>query len=628
VEATLAGEPLLGVEHLHIHYGQGAGKKTIVHDISFSLRRNESLGIVGESGSGKSMTAKSLVQLLPPGVQVSGSVRLDGTELVGAPRSALRAIRGRRISLLLQDPFTMLNPVQTIAATMRESLPSSQRRGGRQGRAEIARRLLEVGLDSAVMSRYPFQLSGGQRQRVAIAAVLAKDPDILLADEPTTALDVTTQAEIIALLRRLRAERGMSLLLITHDLQVAFAVCDRIAVMYAGTVVEAAGASDLEQEPLHPYSAGLLASDVPPTGYVERLAYIPGSVPSASSWTAAGRCPFTERCAWHGDQCEQALPPLVRVAPARESACVRIGEIRRELPRLAILATAEGSLPAVMPSVPRASETELVRITDLTKVYRQSAMLGRGRETRALQGVSLSIGEGESVGLVGESGSGKTTIARIMLGLVTADEGQVTVGGVDATRFRKLRRKDLRTVRETLQMVFQDPFASLNPMLRIGDAIAEALARRDPGATEGPRSVAEVLDTVGLPASYASRRPAQLSGGECQRVSIARAVAVHPKVLVCDEPVAALDVSVQAQILELLRDVRARYGMSLLFITHDLAVVRQMTQRIVVLYRGQIVEQGSTQQVLDKPGHAYTIRLLDSVPMNLRVASEPARRSI
>jgi peptide/nickel transport system ATP-binding protein len=625
VEATLAGEPLLGIEHLHIHYGQGAGKKTIVHDISFSLHRNESLGIVGESGSGKSMTARSLVQLLPPGVQVSGSVLLDGTELVGAPRSALRAIRGRRISLLLQDPFTMLNPTQTIAATMRESLPSGQRRGGRPGREEITRRLLEVGLDSAVMRKYPFQLSGGQRQRAAIAAALAKDPDILLADEPTTALDVTTQAEIIALLRRLRAERGMSLLLITHDLQVAFALCDRIAVMYAGTVVETAGTADLEQEPLHPYSVGLLASDVPATRYVERLSYIPGSVPSASLWIRAGRCPFTERCTWHSGECEQSLPPLVQVAPAHESACVRIDEIRRELPRLA---TAEGSSPTVIPSAPLGSETDLVRIAGLTKVYRQSAMLGRSRETVALRGVSLSIGEGESVGLVGESGSGKTTIARIMLGLVAADGGQVTVGGVDTTRFHKLRRKDLAAVRATLQMVFQDPFASLNPMLRIGDAIAEALARRNPAAAEGPRSVAEVLDMVGLPASYASRRPAQLSGGECQRVSVARAVAIHPKVLVCDEPVAALDVSVQAQILELLRDVRTRYGMSLLFITHDLAVVRQMTQRIVVLYRGEVVEQGPTQQVLDKPRHAYTIRLLDSVPMNLRVASEPARRSI
>ncbi|MGH9171158.1 MAG: dipeptide ABC transporter ATP-binding protein [Acidimicrobiales bacterium] len=601
-QQSTAASSLLEIRDLAVRTTSG---KTLIHDVNFSLGRGQTLGIVGESGSGKTTAARSVVQLLASNVQPTGSITFEGVELIGQKERRMRRLRGSRIGIVLQDPFTALNPLQTVRDHLRESLDRSVRRDRKVARAEIEHRLREVGLDpDAVLRKYPFQLSGGMRQRVALAAALAGDPELLIADEPTTALDVTTQAEVLELLKRLQRDRAMALVLITHDLRVAFSICDRIMVMYAGSVVEDSPAQALSDAPEHPYSLGLLLAEPPITHYVERLSPIPGTVPSADD--VAEQCAFAQRCRWAAPECFAGRPALRPVGDGRRSsACRRVDEIRQELRLTARHLTEPASPPA-----PSTREALLV-VGDLEKSFRTRAMTGRGSVTMALKGVSFGIAAGESLGLVGETGSGKTTIARCILGLVTADSGSITLSDIDISKHRKLTRTDRHRVRRLVQVVFQDPYSSLNPSLTIGAALAEALRA---GGVRDNGSVADLLVRVGLPTSYAERRPAGLSGGERQRVAIARAIAARPELLICDEPVAGLDVSIQAQILELLRDIRSTLGTSMLFITHDLSVVRQMTDRALVLFQGEIVEQGLTPELLDAPQHPYTIRLINSVP--------------
>jgi peptide/nickel transport system ATP-binding protein len=473
-------------------------------------------------------------------------------------------------------------------------------------RNEVGRRLSEVGLGPEVAGRYPFQLSGGMRQRVALAAALARDPEVLIADEPTTALDVTTQAEVLQLLKAIQQRRGMALILITHDLRVAFSVCDQIQVMYAGSVVEHAPARELMTVPAHPYSLSLLLAEPPVDHYVERLMAVPGAVPPADE--VARTCAFAARCEWAQPGCTSARPPLRPAGTGRASACIRVDDIHEEIQhRLASQQRATSSPARPEKGAPVAS------LTDVRKTYRPGRLLRSARAVTALDAVGFDIFAGESVGLVGETGSGKTTIARTILGLTKPDSGAIRLGGIDASSYRALSREQTRQVRRMVQAVFQDPYASLNPALSVGSTLREVLEVRGDCA-DPQREVADLLGLVGLPSSYRQRRPALLSGGERQRVAIARAIALRPRLLICDEPVAALDVSAQAQVLELLRDLRRRYGMSMLFITHDLSVVRQMTDRIIVLYRGQIVETGGTAAVLGDPQHDYTRQLLEAVP--------------
>ncbi|WP_433264581.1 dipeptide ABC transporter ATP-binding protein [Actinosynnema sp. CS-041913] len=576
---------MLDVRDLTVHDGRS---RVLVRGVSFRVGPGETVGLVGESGSGKSLTARALVSLLPQGLRSGGSACLDGTELVG--RKDLRGVRGHRVALLMQDPFTMLNPLATVGTHLVESLP------GRADRVEVARRLAEVGIDDpAVAGRYPFQLSGGMRQRIALAAALAKDPGLLIADEPTTALDVTTQRDVLALLRRIQAEREMGLVLITHDLRVARQACDRVLVMYAGALVESAPSADLDA-PAHPYTAGLLRSVPSVTHRQPVLLGIPGSVPAAAD--VADRCPFTDRCGWAEPACAEQAPPLVDLGD-RSTACRRHGEIDLSPPEVAE--------PAAEP--PGRTRDTLLDVTDLVKVYRSIGL--RRAEHTALAGVSLHVGEGESLAVVGESGSGKTTLARAVLGLTDPTSGRITLGGLDVTSYRRLRSADRARARLLVQCVFQDPYSSLNPAHTVGYTLTESLRRR---GRDAESEVDSLLDLVGLPASYARRRPVALSGGQRQRVAIARALAVRPRLLVCDEPVAALDVSVQAQVLEVLRKANRELGIALLFITHDLAVARQVTDRMVVMHRGRIVEHGATADVLDAPTHPYTVRLVDSVP--------------
>jgi peptide/nickel transport system ATP-binding protein len=595
---------LLSVRNLEIVRRRREGTDTIVSGIGFELGEGESIAIVGESGSGKSMTARAVMGLLPPTLEARGEVRLDGRDLLPLRQREWRRVRGTEIGMVLQDPFTMLNPILRCGEIVAESLRDRQRLSRRSRREEVARRLQEVGISAeSAAERHPFQLSGGMRQRVAIAAALARDPRVLIADEPSTALDVTTQKEILNLMKEVQVARGMSLILISHDLRVAFAMCERVHVFYAGALVEVGSPADLDAAPLHPYTHGLLLSELPPDRRVESLVSIPGSVPAPDE--VAGSCPFAPRCHWAKEVCWEGSPPLVEVDPGRFSACVRVHEIRSEL---------AAPVERVFGAGVRVSERELpvqpvILVDEATKRFGQ-----RDRVVTAVDRVSIAVGENESVGLVGESGSGKTTLARLLVGLEQLTDGRIVIGDVPVTDWSKLSRADARRVRSTVQVVFQDPYSSLNPTRTIGWTLAEAITTGSPGAKNVGAEVERLLTSVGLPPAYAQRRPVALSGGMRQRVAIARALAVKPRVLICDEPTSALDVSVQAQILNLFKELREEQNLAYLFITHDLSIVRQITDRVYVMYRGEIVESGATDTVLDLPQHAYTARLLSSVP--------------
>jgi oligopeptide/dipeptide ABC transporter ATP-binding protein len=593
-------EPLLEVDELRItsHFGE----HTIVGSLDLRLEAGETIGIVGESGSGKTLTARAIMGLLPKGVEASGSIRFEGRELIGLPAREQRKLWGSEMTLLMQDPFTLLNPLHRCGIHISESMHRNGTKPSPAERhAEAVRRLGEVGIsDPDVASRYPFQLSGGMRQRVGIAAALAADPKLLVADEPTTAVDVTTQREILALLRRIQQARGMGLILITHDLRVAFSMCDRVYVLYAGSLVEAGPADLIERDPAHPYTLGLLLSEPPADRRLAELSSIAGAVPRYDD--VAGRCPFSPRCEWAGDACTAGRPPLADLGDGRVSACVRLDEIRQQIRTARAHAHAAGSAGAV-------TGEPLVEVKDLSKVF------AGGKNSSAVHAVkhaSLIVRAGESVGLVGESGSGKTTLARCVMGLETPTAGTILIDGLDGGRRDSLSRSDRRRLYRTAQMVFQDPYSSLNPVRSIAASLRDALTRR-PRSAE-PTTVAGLLDLVGLPGEYMRRKPSALSGGERQRVAIARALAPSPQLLVCDESLSALDVSVQAQILELLRRLQRELGLCYLFITHDLAVVRQIADRVYVMHRGSIVEEGPVDAVLERPTHWYTSLLLASVP--------------
>ncbi|HJR20742.1 MAG TPA: ABC transporter ATP-binding protein [Dongiaceae bacterium] len=603
MKAGSTAAPLLRVCNLAI----SALGLAITTGTDLEIGRGETVAIVGESGSGKSLTAKAIARLLPPGVSATGTILYDGIDLMSLPERDMRQVRGRRLSMMLQDPFTMLNPLIKSGRHIAEVLSERPEfRGGAALKTEVARRLGEVGItDPDVAERMPFQLSGGMSQRVALAAALASDPELLIADEPSTALDVTTQAEIIKLLKRVQQARGMSLILITHNLRLAFSTCDRIYVLYAGSLLEMGSARAVEEDPFHPYTLGLLLSEPPVDKRVPKLIAIRGKVPHADA--VMGRCSFADRCDWVKDACRAATTPLAELAPGRLTACIRRTEIASEMRAL------RGAVldHAAPPAVPEPATRPIVRAAAVVKDF-----AGRqGRMVQALKGVTIEVAPGESVGLVGESGSGKTTLGRTLVGLETPTRGKIEVAGIDASDFAAMSNNDRAATRRTIQMVFQDPYSTLNPRHSVRRSLSEAIGTIGRfSASEIDARVAELLREVGLPEYYAGRRPSSLSGGERQRVAIARALSVKPKVLVCDEPVSALDVSVQAQILNLFKRLQTELGLSYLFITHDLAVVRQVAERIYVLYLGEIVEHGPVETVISRPQHAYTRRLIESIP--------------
>jgi oligopeptide/dipeptide ABC transporter ATP-binding protein len=598
--------PLLDVEHLRVEYAAGRDRRTLVADVSLRVDRGETIAIVGESGSGKTLTARAIVRLLPTGIEATAErLALDGQDVLAlSDRNAAR-LRGNQVSMIFQDPFTMLNPVLRCAGHLEEVLRNRARPLRRaEARRDAVARLSEVGIsDPGAADRYPFQLSGGMRQRVGLAAALAGDPELLIADEPSTALDVTTQAEILELLKAVQENRGMGLVLITHDLRVAFSVADRVYVLYAGSLIEVASAASLEQEPLHPYSLGLLLSE-PATGFKQaQLLAIDGSVPAPDD--VRDQCTFASRCRWVEPRCTAGAPPLREVERSHLSACLRVGEIR------SAMTVVRRQVRTPLPELEEAPEvTPFLAVRNLTKVFSGQ----RGGTVRALDGVDVFVGPGESVGIVGESGSGKTTLGRCLVGLEKPTGGTIEIGGLDATDYGKLGRAERAQLRRIVQIVFQDPYSSLDRTETVGAALREVLAVNKYPSERIAGRVDELLERVGLPLGYAKRRPAALSGGERQRVVVARTLAVEPKLIVCDEPVSALDVSVQAQILSLFRELREELGLSYLFITHDLAVVRQVVDRVYVLYRGNVVEEGPVGRVLDQPQHDYTQRLISSIP--------------
>ena len=611
--------PLLEVQNLSTHIRTRRGVVRAVDDVSFTLEAGETLGLVGESGCGKSMTGLSVMGLLPPGGSIQGgsSVKLDGRELVGLPERELQKIRGNEIAMVFQDPMTSLDPTKTIGHQVAESV--LLHRGCT--RTEAADRAVEVlGLVGLPHPRerlddYPHQLSGGLRQRVLIAMALANEPRVLIADEPTTALDVTIQAQILALLADLRRRLDMAVVLITHDMGVTAGHTDRVNVMYAGRIAESTGTDRLFRGMRHPYTQSLLASvprlDQDPE---RQLPTIPGMPPDLTDPPAG--CRFADRCAYASDRCREQEPELGG-DDAHRYACWN--PTSGPLPVEAAVATPRpaAGVAAVTAERPLLEARDLVREVPVRGggLGGLNGLTGRGgrRVVHALSGVSLTLAEGETFGLVGESGCGKTTLGRVLVGLDRPDSGRVTL---DGTELGRLRGGELRRRRRDLQMMFQDPFSSLDPRMRVGGILREPLQIQGIGTPRQQRArVAELLAEVGLPAQSAELFPHEFSGGQRQRIGLARALALTPKLIVADEPVSALDVSVRAQVLNLMNRLQAAHGLSYVVISHDLAVVRYLADRIGVMYLGRMVEVGTADDIQLRAAHPYTAGLLKAVPV-------------
>jgi ABC-type glutathione transport system ATPase component len=531
---------LLSVRDLRVGFATEEGPVPAVAGVSFELEPGEVLALVGESGSGKTVTAQTLIGLTrSPNTRIEGSVLLRGQELLGAPEAELRAVRGRRIAMVFQDPMTSLNPIYRVGKQIVEAVRAHRREVGDEEARKLAIEMLDaVGIPDPEqrIDVYPHQLSGGMRQRAMIAMALALEPEILIADEPTTALDVTVQAQILDLLRRLNRERGLATLLITHDLGVVAEIADRVLVMHEGQIVERGDLDEVFYSPKDPYTRSLL-------GAVIRL--------------------------------DQPLPGR----PARQRQ-------------------------------PLLEVTDLVRHFPVRRGTLRDREIGR---VAAVDGVSLRLESGETLGLVGESGSGKSTLCRMILRLLKPDSGSVRFEGREIAQ---LTQRQLRPLRPHMQMIFQDPQASLNPRKRVGQIVVEPLRLRGVTSAAERRSQARaLLERVGLAPEHYDRYPSQLSGGQQQRVGVARALAMHPKLIVADEPVSRLDVTIRAQILDLLAELQEEFGLSYLFVAHDIGVVRHVSDRIAVMHQGQIVEEGSTARICERPLHPYTRSLLEAVPV-------------
>ena len=590
----------LGVVDLKTELHTPEGALRAVDGVDFEIRPGECFALVGESGCGKTMTALSILRLLPEVATITaGEVRLDGLDLLALPEAAMRAVRGKRVAMIFQEPSTALNPVLSVGRQVLEVIERHSDLRGAGARARALELLEAVGIPDVERryDEYPFQLSGGLRQRAMIAAALAVDPEVLLADEPTTALDVTIQAQILELLKKLQAERGMALLLITHDLGIVAQMATRVAVMYAGEIVELADRDAFLRAPQHPYSQKLFEA-LPGRG--GELAVIRGQVPALT--TQFSGCRFVERCDFAFDRCRVEAPRLLD-----SGVRCHLRETERAGPRAV--------LPGPGPGLQAAEAPVLLEANDL-KVHfpiRRGVFRRTVGHVKAVDGVSLSVREGRTLALVGESGSGKTTFGKAILQLVQPTGGSVRHQGAELTR---LSRGALKRHRASMQIIFQDPYASLNPRMRVADILAEGMRSLGVGKDEADRTgrIDALLEQVGLPAQSKGRYPHEFSGGQRQRIAIARALAVEPKLIVCDEPTSALDVSVQAQILNLLKSLQDRLGLAYLFITHNLAVVEHLAHEVAVMQAGRIVEHGGAEQVLREPRHAYTRALLAAVP--------------
>jgi peptide/nickel transport system ATP-binding protein len=585
-----AATDALSVHGLRVELDSSAA---VVDDVSLRVAPGEALGLVGESGSGKTTTALALLGFARPGVRiVAGEVEVVGRRVPARDEPAARTLRGSLVAYVPQDPANALNPALRIGSAIQDVLEEHVRSAQSSGGVQAALASVHLPADSAFAQRFPHQLSGGQQQRVTIAMALACEPPLVVLDEPTTGLDVVTQARVLDELRRLRTERGLSMVYVSHDLAVVSQIADRIAVMYAGRVIEEGPVPAVLSRPRHPYTRGLVAS-IPDHVVPRRLLSMPGVAVGVGDRPPG--CAFSPRCPQRQERCERELPAL---EPIGDGRAVRCFEWR--------------STPAVVLEPPLAATTRrdagrLLQVVSLSAEHR-----GRRETTVAAVDISFDVLAGGCVALVGESGSGKTTIARCIAGLHVPSGGQILLGGVPLAGRAARRPLDAR---RRIQIVFQNPYDSLNPRHRVADAIARpARLLRGLGRQEAAPAVAELLELVRLPARVGDRFPGELSGGERQRVAIARALAAGPELLVCDEITSALDVSVQAAVLELLAELRSQLGVALLFISHDLGVVASVADTVLVLERGVVCERGRVADVLERPQHPYTQALLAAAP--------------
>ena len=592
------------IKNLQIMLPYGKSFATAVDDLTFTLQQGETLALLGESGCGKSLTAYSLIRLLPLRARYGqqSQVVVDERDLLNLPECLMRSLRGKRLAMIFQEPMTALNPVLRIDKQLAEALLQHQKLSSSALKKRMLELLREVEIHEPELrlQQYPHQLSGGLKQRIVIAMALANHPQILIADEPTTALDVTIQAQILALLKKLQQQYHMSLLLITHDLGVVKAVADRVCVMYAGQMVEQASVADFFKQVKHPYSQQLLAAVPTFAKRGMRLSSINGAVPALDDWPTG--CRFHPRCIYAFDRCTTEMPQLQSFAQ-RQVRCH--------------LYPQHSELPAIVESQqswPLETQTQdmLLEVNDL-KVYfssKKSWFKAAPAPLKAVDGLSFKLYRAKTLALVGESGCGKTTAVRALLRLQPATGGQVLFQGQEVLH---MPRRQLRDYRKRVQIVFQDPFSSMNPRMTVGEIIAEGLYAQHMKSADITRKQNILLEQVNLPRNSLSRYPHQFSGGQRQRICIARALATEPDILICDEPTSALDVSVQAQILNLLKELQYELGISYLFITHNMAVVAYMAHDVLVMRHGKMVETGTVTELLMSPQADYTRRLLDSV---------------
>jgi len=621
---------MLEIDKLQVELDSESGLVRAIDGLQLAIERGETFALVGESGCGKSMTALALMRLLPEnGYVAGGDITLghgrDAVDVLGLPESRMRQVRGGRIGMIFQEPATSLNPVMRIGRQIVEAIEAHTPLRGAAARSRAIDWLRRVGIPEpeSRIDEYPFRMSGGQKQRVMIAIALAAEPEFLIADEPTTALDVTIQAQILDLLKDLQREKRMGMMLITHDLAVVSGMAHRVALMYAGQIIEVAPAAEFFAAPKHPYARALLRA-LPGAGRRdEPLEAIAGTVPPLTQ-TFAG-CRFAPRCAQVMPRCTGALPELLALTPSHQVRCWLFAAGEGTLPQPSAPAPASASLPLAPAAVgrgerasPSAPTAPLLDVQNLRVRFpiRRGILQRVQGHFDAVDGVSFQVGHGQTLALVGESGCGKTTTGKAIVQLLRriADvDGRALLHGHDLLQ---MQGAELLAARRQVQIIFQDPFASLNPRMRVHDILEEGLVALAPDldATQRRSRIERLTDQVGLRRDALQRWPHEFSGGQRQRIAIARALAVEPRLIVCDEPTSALDVSVQAQILNLLRDLQRELGVSYLFITHNIGVVEYIADFVAVMRAGRIEEQGACADVLERPGRDYTRTLLAAVP--------------
>ena len=614
------GDPVMSVRNLRVSFNTEAGVVHAVRDVNFDLWGGRTLGIVGESGSGKSVTALSLIGLLDDNAHVSGSVKLNGEELIGKSDEEMSKIRGARISMIFQDPLSALTPMFSIGDQLAEALLIHN---PGMPKDEVRKRCIElltlVGITNPEdrLDAYPHEFSGGMRQRVVIAIAIANNPDIIIADEPTTALDVTIQAQILDILKVAQKETGAAVVLITHDLGVVAGTADDVMVMYAGRAVERASIDTLFERPSQPYTMGLLGAVPKPHMAAEhRLVPIKGNPPSLAAIPAG--CPFSPRCPMATDECRVTEPDLLPIEEGEGHlvSCHHMDQIRdKRLTYADVYPALEPLLPK-WADVPRDQRPVVLEVKDLVKTFpiQGKGLIRRNKGTMtAVDHASFTIHEGETLALVGESGSGKSTTLMQIMDLVVPEEGTITVLGKKTSELKSAR--DRRELRRNLQIIFQDPMSSLDPRMPIYDVLAEPLEAQGWDKAKINKRIGELMYLVGINPDYVDRFPSQFSGGQRQRIAIARALGTSPKLLLLDEPIASLDVSIQAGIINLLEDLQVQLKISYLFVAHDLAVIRHISDTVAVMHLGKIVEYGDTEEVFTNPQDPYTKALLSAIPI-------------